>query len=123
METQNWPQGVNKKAYGADNGFAENREAVEYKSGRRVYYLRNSVARKTHAVTMKFDDVTIVSGGKTEFGLFMHFFETTIKSGTVPFYFADLSNKGVGERLYYMIETPQNKGQREKIVTFTLEEA
>lgn len=123
METKNWPQGVNTDAYGADNGYVDNRETVEYKSGRRAYYRKNSVERKTHAVSMKFNDSVIVSGGKTEYGLFKDFFENELKGGTLPFYFPDVSNKGNGLRLYYMAETPRDKGLRTKEVTFTLEEA
>lgn len=123
MSYPNWPTGVNTKAYGMESGWSDNREEVEFKSGRRVYWLKNSEARKTHSVMMTFDDKTAISGALTEWQVFQNWFKNTIKSGTVPFYFPDLSNKGTGTRLYYMTETPTAKGQEKKEASFTLEEA
>lgn len=118
-----WPQGVNQDAYGAEDGYIDNREEVKYKSGRRVYYLKNSVPSKAHSILLKFDDKKIVSGSLTEWGVFKHWFENTIKSGTLPFWFRDLSNKGVGKRLYYMTDFSGGKGQKTKEVSFVFEEA
>lgn len=123
MTIQHWPSNVNTRAYGQDSSYKENRDELEFKSGRRVYYLKTSTARKTHSVSLKFDDEIIVSGGKTEFGLFLNFFETTIKSGTVPFYFPDVTIRdGATVRAYTMSETPTWSGQKVKEVTLTLEE-
>ena len=124
MAAANWPEGVNKKAYGQDSSYAENRVELEYKSGRTCYYRKNSTERQDHTVNMGFDDARPVSGTKTEFRLFLSWFENTIKGGTVPFYFPDVTVRdGHTERLYYMKETPTWSGQRRKEVTFTLREA
>lgn len=124
MIAANWPEGVNKKAYGQDSSYAENREEVEYKSGRRIYYRKNSTERQTHAVNMAFDDARPVSGSKTEFRVFLSWFEDVIKGGTVPFYFPDVTVRdGQTSRLYYMKEPPTWSGQKTKEVSFTLEDA
>lgn len=123
MADIDWPQGVNQNAYGADDGYADNREEVQFKSGRRVYYLKNSVPRKTHSFMLKFDDSAVVSNSMTEWGLFKNWYENTIKSGTLPFWFRDLSNKGTNERLYYMTEFGGAKGQKTKEASFVFEEA
>ncbi len=124
MVPANWPAGVNKKAYGQDSSYDENREEVEYKSGRRIYYRKNSIERQTHAVNLSMDDKKPISGSKTEFRVFLAWFENDIKGGTVPFYFPDVTVRdGQTERLYYMKETPTWSGQGRKEVTFTLEDA
>jgi len=124
MTIHSWATGVNNKAYGQSSQFVDNKETVELKSGRKIYYLKNSAARKTHSVVMRFDDDAIVSDSKTEFELFIYWWETEIKSGTEPFYFPDITLKdGTTNRAYYMSDNPAYAGQKTKEVKFTLEDA
>lgn len=128
MEVKDWPEGVNTDVYGMGSGWVDNRVEVKYKSGRKIYYRKNSVELKTHAAMMKFDDSNIIartdSGtGLTEWNLFTRWFESTIMGGTLPFRFPDLSNKGVGTKVYYLRELPEGKGQRTKEVSLSFEEA
>lgn len=124
MADISWPGSLNTKVYGMESGWVDNREKLEYKSGRSVYYLKNSTPRKRHPIMMKFDDSKPLPGSSlTEWKYFQNWFENTIKSGALPFLFPDLSNKGTGTRLYYMDEIGDGKGQREKKISFTLEEA
>lgn len=122
MTTVKWPDNVNKKAYGQDSSFVENREEVKYKSGRRSYYLLNSVAKKSHAVVMKFDDKKIIADGKTEFQLFLDWFENTLMSGTNAFYFPDVTLRSGVDRVYIMTSAPTYSGQSMKEVNFTIED-
>lgn len=118
---QEWNPNVNKKAYGADGGYTENTERVEFKSGRTVFYRKNSTARKTHALNFYFDDKKDVYG-KTEFQWFLEWYEVTVQCGALSFYFPDVS-AGTGTREYYITEAPKWRGQAQKEVSMTFEEA
>lgn len=118
-----WPARVNKNVYGAEHGWTENREEIQFKSGRRVYWLKNSEARKTFTVKMKFDDSAIVSGGKTEWELFCEWWETTLACGANAFEFVDIAKKGTGVKNYYITSKPEGTGLKTKEASFTLEEA
>ena len=117
---QAWNTYVNTDAYGQDGGFKDNREQVDFKSGRTVYYLKNSKAPKTHAVQISMDDSTAVDG-KTEFEWFLYWWENTIKSGTLSFLFPDVITHS-GTKEYHMTESPAWKGQKKKEISFKLEE-
>ena len=118
-----WPSHVNKNVYNVDHGWTENREEIQFKSGRRVFWLKNSSVKKTFSVKMKFDDSVIVSGGKTEWGLFCDWWETTLACGTVAFEFVNVANRGTGTKNYFITEKPSGGGLKTKEVSFTLEEA
>lgn len=120
---EQWSKHVNTRFYGQDGGYAENTEKVEFKSGRTVEYLKNSVPRKTHAVSLCLSDMAAEkTDGRTEFGHFLDWYENVIMSGTVPFYLTDIAT-GSGERLYRLTEPPSWTGQGYKEVSLTLEEA
>lgn len=117
-----WSKYVNQKFYGADGGFLDNTEQIEFKSGRIVKYLKNSRAQKTIAVNLYLDDIKDVDG-KTEFLHFLDWYENEIKCGTERFSLPDVVNKS-GERKEYMLkEAPTWNGQGKKEVSLNLVEA
>ena len=67
-----WNKNVNKNFYGQDGNYKDNRETIEFKSGRTVYYQKNSTPKKTHAVNVQLADTgTKRIDGKTEFEHFL----------------------------------------------------
>lgn len=117
---QKWDSHVNTKFYGEDGGYSGNREKVEFKSGRKIFYLKNSVPKKTHSVNLRCED-TEKKDGRTEFGWFLWWYETVIKSGTRPFYLEDITGLS-GTKEYMITEEPSWNGQRYKEVSLQLEE-
>lgn len=117
----NWSAYVNTKFYGQDGGYNENTEKVEFKSGRSIEYLKNSVPKKTHSLNLTVKDKgTQKTDGKTEFVHFLDWYENTVKSGTIPFYLTDIIT-GSGTKLY-KIKVDGWTGQRNKEINLTLEE-
>ncbi len=118
---QEWDSHVNTRFYGQDGSYAENTEEVEFKSGRKIYYLKNSTPSKTHALSLTVDDREKVDG-KTEFQWFLYWYENTIKSGTLSFYLTDIIAKE-GTREYRITEPPTWEGLGAKEIELQLEEA
>lgn len=122
MATQYWNTHVNTKFYGQDGSYNDNTEKVEFKSGRTIRYLRNSVPKKTHALQLRVKDTGLSKvDGKTEFEWFLNWYEVTIKSGTLPFYLTDIVT-GRGTKAYKLTETPSWRGQRYKEISINIEE-
>ena len=118
---QNWCEYVNTDFYGQDGGYIDNTEKVEFKSGRKIEYLKNTLPKKTHALNLKVKDKgTRKTEGKTEFEHLLYWYENTVKSGTVPFYLTDVIT-GSGQKLY-TIKIDGWSGQRNKEINLTLEE-
>lgn len=118
---QNWSTYVNTDFYGQDGGYKDNTEKVEFKSGREILYLKNSVPKKTHSLNLRCKDKgTPKVAGKTEFEHFLYWFENTVKSGTVPFYLTDIVT-GNGTKLY-KIEVDGWTGQKYKEISIKLSE-
>ena len=118
---QNWSAYCNADAYGQDGGYDDSREEVKFKSGRTIYYNRNSKPKKTHALNFHFDD-SRKTNGKTEFEWFLFWYENTLRGGTESFYFDDIvSHKG--KNAYYITEPPSWTGQKTKEVSLTFKEA
>ncbi len=118
---QNWSTYCNTDAYGQDGGFEDNREKVEFKSGRTIYYLKNSKPKKTHSLNFLFDDTEKVNG-RTEFEWFLAWYETTLRGGTEAFYFDDIVTHK-GKNTYTLSEPPKWTGQGKKEVSLTFLEA
>lgn len=117
-----WNKYVNTKFYGHDGGYKENTEEVEFKSGRVIQYLKNSVPKKTHAVNLRCNDCKNERVfGKTEFEWFLWWYEYVIKSGSEPFYLTDLTT-GSGTKEYRLKDTPSWNGQKHKEISLSLEE-
>lgn len=117
----NWSSNVNIKFYGQDGKYKDNTEKVEFKSGRTIEYLKNSIPKKTHALNLSLKDKgTPKTGGKTEFEWFLYWYENIAKSGTIPCNLTDIIT-GSGTK-QYLITVDGWKGQRNKEVSLTLEE-
>lgn len=124
MDIQQWDSHVNTGFYGQDGGFLENKETIEFKSGRKIDYLKNSLPVKTHTLLLTVKDKgTPLIEDKTEFEWFLYWYEHTIKSGTLPFYLTDIIS-GKGQKVYKLASTPSwDAGQMYKELSITLEEA
>lgn len=117
----NWSVYVNTDFYGQDGSYKDNTEKVEFKSGREISYLRNSVPKKTHALNLTLKDKGMPKiAGKTEFEHFLYWYENTAKSGTIPCNLTDIIT-GSGTK-QYLIKVESWTGQRNKEVSLTLEE-
>lgn len=117
---QNWNSNVNTNFYGADGSYKDNTEKVEFKSGREISYLKNSLPKKECSVNVRCKDKgTPKINGKTEFEWFLWWYENTIKSGTIPFYLTDIIT-GTGTKLYRLKDPPKWNGQKYKEVSLTL---
>lgn len=117
---QAWNNHVNTRFYGQDGSYNDNREEVEFKSGRKVYYLKNSIPTKTHALNLTLNDSTLIDG-KTEFQWFLYWYENTIKSGTLTFYLYDIITH-IDLKEYRFTDVPQWEGQSMKMVSISIEE-
>ncbi len=116
-----WSAFVNADFYGQDGKYKDNTEKVEFKSGRTIQYLKNSAAKKTHALNLSLKDKgTPKTGGKTEFEHFLYWYENTAKSGTIPCDLTDIIT-GSGTK-QYRVKVEGWTGQRNKEVSLTLEE-
>ncbi len=115
-----WPSNVNNKFYGLDATPEENREQVKYKSGRTIYYKKNSAQKVTHAVLLRVNDSIKDLNNKTEFIRLIEWYEATAGSGTVPVTLTDLETK-TGTKDYF-VTIGGWSGQRFKELTLTLEE-
>jgi hypothetical protein len=119
---ENWDSHVNTKFYGQDSSYNENTEKVEFKSGRTIRYLKNTLPKKKHIVNIQCKDKgTAKTDGKTEFEWFLYWYENTIKSGTKSFYLTDIVT-GNETKEYIITEVPSWTGQKYKEISLTLEE-
>ena len=117
-----WNENVNTRFYGQDGTYIENTEEVEYKSGRRIYYLKNTLPAKSIAVNLMLNDKRGERvDGKTEFEWFLYWYEYVCKSGTESFYLTDLIS-AKGTREYRLTDVPTWEGQAFKEVSLTIEE-
>ena len=117
----NWSSNVNTHFYGQDGKYKDNTEKVEFKSGRTIEYLKNSIPKKTHALNLSLKDKgTPKTGGKTEFEWFLDWYENIAKSGTIPCNLTDIIT-GSGTK-QYLITVEGWKGQKIKEISLTLEE-
>lgn len=118
---QEWDIHCNKKAYGQDGGYKDNREEVEFMGGRTISYGKNSKAIKTHALNFTFDDTKLIDG-KTEFQWFLFWCEVTLRNINESFYFINIITRK-GQRTYKIKEWPTWTGQGKKEVSCVFVEA
>ena len=117
----NWNMHVNANFYGQDGSYKDNTEKVEFKSGREIEYLKNSLPRKTHSVNLSLNDTgTEKINGKTEFQHFLSWYENTAKSGTIPCNLKDIIT-GSGTK-QYKVKVTGWSGQKHKEVSLELTE-
>jgi len=117
---QNWSSYVNKKLYGLGGGYNENIEKVNFKSGRTVFYKKNSLPKKKYSLSLDVNDST-KTDGKTEFEWFLYWYEVTLASGTQSFYLEDITTHS-GTREYQMTTEPTWSGQKTKTLSLEFEE-
>ena len=118
MEVVQWPSGVNKRAYNATDSALDNTVTLEFESGRKRTYQKNTRALKTFS----FKIMTLNNNtANCEYARFWDWWENMLKSGANAFYFTNLLTKE-GERAYRMTEPPSAEGQRHKEITITVEE-
>ena len=117
----NWSTYVNTDFYGQDGSYKENTEKVEFKSGREIEYLKNSLPRKTHSVNIWLKDTgTTKIDRKTEFQHFLYWYENVAKSGTVPCNLKDIITRdGIKQ---YKVKVTGWSGQKHKEVSLELTE-
>jgi hypothetical protein len=115
-----WASDVNNNFYGLDAKPVENREATQYKSGRKIYHKINTAQKVNHSVFLRLDDGKKDSNNKTEFMRFLEWYEVTAGSGSVPITLTDIEVK-TGTKDYYVIAGNWS-GQRYKEIALTLEE-
>ena len=117
---QNWDSHVNQKLYGLGGGYNDNIEKVDFKSGRVVYYKKNSLPKKKYSLSLDVND-SMKDNGKTEFEWFLHWYETTLASGTQHFYLTDITTH-LGTREYRFTTEPTWSGQKTKTLSLEFEE-
>lgn len=118
----NWSTYVNTDFYGADSSYKDNTEKVEFKSGREIEYLKNSIPKKKHSVNLWLKDTgTKKIDGKTEFQHFLTWYEKEAKSGTVACSLTDIIT-GNGTK-QYRVKVTGWQGLRHKEVSLELTEA
>ena len=117
---QNWSSYVNTGLYGASSGYNDNLEKVDFKSGRTVFYKKNSTPKKKFNVSLDVNDSEKVDG-KTEFQWFLFWYEQILGGGTEHFYFTDLITHS-GTREYFLTSEPSWDGQKTKTIKLEIEE-
>lgn len=112
-----WSSAVNTKAYGMETDGGDNFETVSFESGKQRLYLKNNTAKKIFTFSLAMDD----TGASSEYKTFVEWWENTLLSGTLPFYFPDLITHS-GNTEYQATKTYSVTGQKTKIVTLSVEE-
>lgn len=112
-----WPSGVNQDVYGMDIGGGDNVAKIEFESGKSRTYLKNSAPKKVFAFVIDMEDI----GASSEYKLFTSWWENTLLSGALSFYFPDLiTHSGLKE--YRTTDTYSAVGQKHKEVKLSVEE-
>lgn len=112
-----WPVGVNTDAYGMEATPINNVERIEFESGKARTYLKNSAQKYTFSFMLSLDD----SGAGSEYRLFVTWWNDTLKSGSLSFYFPDLITHS-GNTEYRMVQNYSSAGQKRKEISLTVEE-
>ena len=74
-----WPDGVNQKAYGMSIDYEDNKVEIEFDSGKKRTYLKNSSPKKEFSFNLKFDD----SGANSEFKKFLSWYDNVLSAAAV----------------------------------------
>lgn len=116
---KNWPDKVNKKAYGLETSFGKNYTEVSFEAGTKRRILNDLKVRKKY--TFKIDMADSPKNQTSEYKVFMNWFDNTIHGGAESFSFIDFENVE-NEKEYFFAELPSSSGQDIKTVSFSLEE-
>lgn len=112
---ENWAQGVNQDFYALSTTVTENVEVVEFESGAKRTYLKNSSPKKKYSFSLSL-------WTRAEEINFWNWYENTILSGSLTFGLTDLT-KLSGTTEYRMTGVPSVSGQYPKTVQISVEEA
>ncbi len=118
MSAVSWPDNVNMKAYNATETALDNTTALEFESGKKRVYQKNSRTRAAFSFC-----ITCLNNNTAscEYARFWDWYKNTLKGGANSFYFTDLLTKD-GLTEYRMTSTPSASGQRYKEITIEVEE-
>lgn len=112
---ESWSKNVNTDFYALSEGVTENVNTVEFESGVKRTYLKNSVAKKTFSFSL-------MLWTKEEERAFWSWYDDTILSGTLTFGLPDFIT-GTGTTEYRLTEKPSVSGQYPKELSLSVEEA
>lgn len=112
---ENWPKAVNTDFYGLTTSAKENVQTVEFESGAKRTYLKQSVAKKTFQFSLTLWTLE-------EEKAFWTWYDDTILSGSLTFGLTDLLT-GSGTTEYRLTSQPSVSGQHPKSLSLTVEEA
>lgn len=112
---ENWPSGVNRNFWGLSTSVKDNLQVVEFESGAKRTYLKNSQAKKTFSFSLSL-------WTKAEEMSFWGWYEDTILSGSLTFALPDfITHAALTE--YRLTGQPSVSGQYPKTLTLNVEEA
>lgn len=111
---EKWPDKVNTDFWALETSVNENTQSVEFESGIKRTYLKNSVAKKTYTFSLALNN-------KTEELAFWNWYDNTILSGSLSFSLYDfLTQSEITE--YRLTSKPSVSGQYPKTLNLTVEE-
>jgi len=97
LTVTDWSEHVNTD-FGFEGEYGYEPESVDvlrFESGKERRTLKNSwVPMEFPAISLLLDNRDIVAHGRTEFGLFLRWYEVTLRYGTLPFRIPRLGRKG-----------------------------
>ncbi len=110
----NWPSGVNRNFFGLTTTVKENVKTIEFESGTKRTYLKNTTPKKKYSVSLSL-------WSKNEEVAFWNWYNDTILSGSLTFAFSDFTTQ---DRIteYRLVSVPSISGQYPKTLTLQIEE-
>lgn len=101
MTVYDWPDGVNKKAYGVTEIFLDNVQREDTDSGLPLQWAKNTWTPRKWSLSLHMT--------KKEYGIFNAWWRNTLNGGASPFRFPNLSCDGT-YATYMMTSAPDPKG-------------
>lgn len=112
---ENWSSSVNKNFFGLTTTVNENLNTIEFESGVKRTYLKNTTPKKKYSVSLNL-------WTKTEEVAFWNWYNDTILSGSLTFGLKDFTTQS-GLTEYRLTSVPSVSGQYPKTLTLQIEEA
>ena len=112
---ENWSSDVNKNFYGLTTTTIENINTIEFESGVKRTYLKNTTPKKKYSVSLDL-------WTKEEEVAFWSWYNDTILSGSLTFGLTDFTTQN-GTTEYRLTSVPNVSGQYPKTLTLQIEEA
>lgn len=111
---ENWASNVNQNFFGLTTTVNENVNTIEFESGVKRTYLKNTTPKKKHSLSLNL-------WTKTEEVAFWNWYEDTILSGSLTFGLTDFSTQNKITE-YRLVSVPSVSGQYPKTIILQLEE-